>query len=134
METILERIKLKRVRSSTSLNYMAIWRTFNKFLVKLDKMPRDWEDRTSLFCAYMVGEKGLQSQTIRSYVSAIKSILIDDGYQWNDDRILLNSITRACRLKNDKLRCRLPISQKLLDILILELQRVLVGQPYLQTL
>ena len=85
-------------------------------------MPFLWEDRTSLFCAFLI-EKGTQSQTIKSYVSAIKSILMDDNYQWRDDRILLNSLTKVCKLENDHLRCRLPISQKLLDILIFELKR-----------
>ena len=97
-------------------------------------MPEAWEDRASLFCAYLVEERQVQSQTIKSYISAIKSILVDDGYSWCDGKILLNLITRGCRLKNDKLRCRLPISQKLLDILIFELKRVLTGQPYLQVL
>ena len=124
MNMILESLKMNKVRKSTSCNYMSIWRNFNKFLVKLDHMPKLWEDRASLFCAYLI-DKGNQSQTIKSYISAIKSVLVDDGYEWNDDRILLNSLTRACRLQNDKLKCRLPITQKLLDILIFELKRVI---------
>ena len=93
-------------------------------------MPKSWEEHTSLFCAYLV-DKGTQSQTVKSYVSAIKAILIDDNYPWCDNKILLNTITKACRLKNDVLYCRMPITQKLLEIIIFELKRILKDQQYL---
>ena len=94
-------------------------------------MPPLWEDRAALFCAHLV-EMGRQSQTVRSYVSAIKKVLISDGYNWDNRLILMQSITKACRIKNDRVRTRLPIKIGLLELILFEVQRVIPGnQPYL---
>ena len=47
----------------TKKTYLSVWRQFNRFLVKLDKMPKDWEYRTILFIGYMI-DCGLQSCTV----------------------------------------------------------------------
>ena len=133
MEHIIDRLKNKQVRESTNKNYLSIWRLFNKFLIRLDRMPNSWEDRVALFCAYMIDE-GAQSQTIRSYVSAIKAILLADDYSWSDDKVILTSLTKACRIQNDILKCRLPINKNLLGLILFELKRVLPDQFYLQVL
>ena len=65
---------------------------------------------------------------------AIKRILVDDGYDWNDTKVLLHSLTRACRLINDKVRTRLPIQSSLMEVLLFEIQRYLHKQPYLITM
>ena len=65
----------------------------------------------------------MQSSTVKSYVSAIKRILIDDGYEWNDNKILLNALTKACRLINDRVQTRLPIHCGLLELLLFEIHR-----------
>ena len=44
IERVIEQLKSQCVRESTIQNYLAIWRQFNQFLVKLDKKPKDWED------------------------------------------------------------------------------------------
>ena len=75
-------------------------------------------------------EKGIQSSTVKSYVSGIKSVLPDDGYEWKDDLVLLNTLTRACKLVNDHIRTRLPIQAGLLDLLLFELQRFFKGEQY----
>ena len=133
MTNIIEKLKGKNVRGSTSKNYLAIWRIFNKFIIKLDKRPDNWEDKTALFCAYLI-DKGTQSQTVKSYISAIKAVLREDGYMWNQDRALLNSLTKACQLQNDRMRVRLPIQKGLLELVLFELKRILSGQYYLQIL
>ena len=130
---ILDKLKTKRVWDSTNKNYLAIWRVFNKFIIRLDHIPKSWEERTSLFCGYLI-EDGVQSQTIKSYVSAIKAVLIDDRYDWCDDKILLTLLTRACKLQNDKVTCRFPISRKLLGLILFELKRILAYQFYQQIL
>ena len=126
-------MKSKKHQSSTQANYLSIWRQFNNFVIRLDKKPSLWEDRVSLFGAYLV-DKGIQSSTIRCYVSAIKSILVDDGYQWNDQKVLLSTLTRSARILNDKVYIRLPIHIKLLEIMLFEIERLYESQPYLQTL
>ena len=118
------------VRPSTANNYQTIWRHFNRFLIRLDYMPPDWEHRVALFCAFLV-QKGNQSATIRSYVSAIKTILKADKYEWNDQKVLLGSLARACKLSNDTLKCRLPIQKGLLELILFEIQRIYPKQPYL---
>ena len=75
-----------------------------------------------LFGTHLV-KQGYQSSTIKSYFSAIKHVLKTDGYQWNDDKAMLSTITKSCRLINDCVMIRLPISRKLLDLLLYEMER-----------
>ena len=98
-------------------------------------MPTDWEDRATFFIAHMV-DKGMQSGTVKSYISAIKKTLILDGYKWNDGKVLLASLTRACKLINDKVRARFPIKCGLLELILFEVERYfkLNNQFYLEKL
>ena len=109
MNRILEKLKCTQIRDSTKRNYKAVWKLFNQFLIRLDEWPSAWEDRVSLFGAYMVEQQGIQSSTLKSYVSAIKHLLLLDGYDWNDDKVLLTVLVRASKLVNDKLHMCMPI-------------------------
>ena len=87
-----------------------------------------------LFRTHLVNE-GYQSSTIKSYFSAIKHILKVDGYLWRDDKVLLATITKSCRLLNDKVKIKLPIKMGLPDAIMFELERSFGGsqpQPYLK--
>ena len=134
MQNILGRLKVNHNRKNTNENYFKIWRRFNSFVIRLDTKPPSWEDKVSLFIAHLIETCKLQSSTVKSYVSAIKCVLKDDGYEWNDNKILLNALTRACRLKNDRLRTQLPIQCSLLEMLLFEIVRKYANQPYLQIL
>ena len=101
--------------------------------MQLDKRPKLWEDRAMLFAATLI-EQGIQSATLRSYISAIKAILTDDNYPWDDGKMLLRTLSRACRLTNDKLTVRLPIKSNLLEIILFEVKRHFQQQPYLSVL
>ena len=133
MNRILDGLLTRHNRASTNRNYLSIWRTFNNFLIKLDVKPPTWEEWVALFLAYQV-QNGSQSSTIKSYTSAIKSVLKNDGYQWNDSKILLSSLTKSCKLKNDKLYTRLPITFKLLELLLFEVCRLFNKQWYLEVM
>ena len=134
MKQIMDRLLIKQTRDSTSQTYLRIWRSFNAFIIKLDTKLKSWEDRVTLYVGFLI-EKGLQSSTIKSYVSAIKRILIDDGYEWDNTKVLLVSLTHACRLVNDKVRTRLQIQCGLLDLILFEVQRKFsCRQYYLQCL
>ena len=114
-------------------NYLSIWRQFNKFLINLDIKPNSWEDRVTLFIGFKI-DNGMQSSTVKSYVSAIKKILVDDGYPWNDQKVLLGSLTKASRLINDRAHTRLPIQCSLLELILFEVQRKFSTQYYLKDL
>ena len=134
MEGVLERLKANQHRNSTKQNYLNIWRNFNSFLVHLDSRPKHWEDRATLYCAYLV-DRGRKSATIRSYMSAIKNVLITDNYEWDDDKVMVNIISRACRISNDVVKTRFPIHIGLLETLLFELKRLYsCTQPYLYLL
>ena len=135
MEAILERMRVKKHRSSMYNNYYKIWTAFNRFVVKLDVMPSTWERRTVLYCAYLV-DQGIQSSTLRSCVSAIKCMVMDFvNYPWDDSKILLNSLVKACKISNDRIQTRLPIHLRLLEMIQFEINRMLGGsQPYLELL
>ena len=54
-----------------------------------------------------------------------------DGYLLNENRVLLNSLTKACKIKNDIVTTRLPITLGLLEVILFEVPRILPCQPYL---
>ena len=91
-----------------------------------------WEEKTALFGAYLV-DNGIQSSTFKSYFSAIKHVLKLDGYQWDDNKVLLSSLVRSCQLVNDRVKTRLPIQKGLLEMLLFEIERKynnISPQPY----
>ena len=98
---VIDRLLSKTTRTSTSQNYLGIWRQFNKFVINLDVKPSSWEDRVTLFLGHKI-EQGMKSTAVKCYVSAIKKLLVEDGYEWDDQKILLGSLTRACKLINDR--------------------------------
>ena len=130
---VIDKLMSNQTRKSTGKTYLRVWRQFNNFVINLDVKPKYWEDRTTLFIGHLV-DKGVKSNSIKTYVSAIKRILIDDGYQWEDSKILLSSLTRACRIINDKVHTRLPIQCGLLELVLFEIQRTYSNQFYLEKL
>ena len=111
---------------------MSIWRHFNRFLIKLDmRIATSWEEKVALFGAHLT-ENGLQSSTLKSYFSAIKYILKSDGYEWSDNKAVLNGLIKGCKMVNDQIKIRLPIRRKLLELMLFEVERLYDDQPYLE--
>ena len=135
MARIVDDLLAVQHRDSTSRMYLSIWRQFNKFIITLDIKPPTWEGRAILFLAFLV-ERGMQSATVRSYLSAIKSTLLKINYEWNQNTALLGALIRACKLKNDRVKTRLPIHCRLLELILFEVQRrfSLSSQHYLELL
>ena len=122
MERIVNRLMMTQHRDSTAKTYLSVWRQFNKFIIELDVKPTLWEDRTTLFIGYLI-DKGMQSSSVKSYVSAIKKTLIMDNYEWDDNLVLVRSLAKACQIINDSVRTRLPIHCGLLEMILFEVQR-----------
>ena len=104
--------------------------------MRLDVKPDKWEDRLVLFVGYLVNNDR-KASTINIYISAIKTVLQEDGFKLNEDRFLLNSLTHACKYRNHKLNVKLPIHKELLHSLLREVDRKFLtynNQPYLATL
>ena len=133
MELILEKLKSNKNQKSTINNYHQIWKQFNDFVLRLDVKPKLWECHVALFCAYLV-DKGVKSSTICSYISAIKNILINNGYRWNDSLILIETIIKACKIMNDTVFHRFPISIGFLEMLLFEIQHMYSSDIYLELL
>ena len=136
LRLILDKLKANQNRNSTSKNYYSIWKHLNKFLSRIDYIPEFWEDRVALFIAYLVNYRKVQSATVRSYISAIKTVLCTDGYPWSDDKIWFNALIKSCKLANDQIKIRFPIHLGLLETLLFEIERdeSLSNQPYLTTM
>ena len=117
------------------MNYYGVWKTFNKFFIHLDIKPNNWEDRLTLFIAYLIETKK-KSSTIKSYVSAIKAVLLDIKVKLNEDRVLLAALMKACKIKNNQIKAKLPINHGFLNILLSSLDTVFLNnaQPYLKVL
>ena len=135
IQHILERLQYRQTKDSTTKTYLSVWGQLNKFVISLDcRQHLSWEQKTALFGAYLV-DSGVQSSTLKSYFSAIKFILKQDEYDWDDNSALLNSLVRGCKIENDKVKIRLPIQKGLLELLLFELERVYGNdnpQPYLE--
>ena len=134
VSNVIQRLQSRQTRNSTTLNYLGIWRHLNKFIINLDYREHlSWEERTALFEAHLI-EGGVQSSTLKSYFSAIKYILKLDSYHWDEDKAVLSSLVKSCKLENDRVRIRLPIQRGLLEMLLFELERVYSDQPYLESM
>ena len=90
--------------------------------------------RQSNSICWVQNSRGSQIQHHQIYVSAIKKILIDDGYQWDQQKILLGSLTKACKIINDRVHTRLPIQCGLLELILFEISRTYAQQYYLLVL
>ena len=119
IERIVEQLRLKRCRTSTRQTYYRFWRLFNQFFIRLDKKPNNWEDRLVLFTGFLIENK-LQSSSIKSYLSTIRCVLTEHRIEVNEDRFLINSLTRACKIKNACLQTKLLIRRDLNNLLITE--------------
>ena len=131
LEAIIEQLQSEKHRDTTKRNYLAVWRIFNDFIVRLDRKPVNWADRITLFVGHLVNTNK-KSSTIRSYISAIKGVLSYIGIEVNENKVLISSLTRACRLKNDKLNSKIPIRKNFLHVLISKTEEIFSSpQPYL---
>ena len=131
---IVDRLKLQRNRDSTCETCHRIWKRFNKFFLRLDDEPNNWEDRITLFLGHLIGNFKLQSATIKTYMSAIKCVLAEIDVKLNHDDFLISSLTRACKIRNDTLITRLPIHKKLLKLILDKVMKWADSQPYLLNL
>ena len=87
-----------------------------------------------MFAAHLVDE-GKKSTTIKSYISAIKAILLNVSQDITEDRVLLASITRACKIRYDKVNNKLPIKKGVVNIMVNTLNDFYDSpQPYLVVL
>ena len=123
----------ERYCSTTRKTYYRIWKLFNQFFLKLDNKPRCWEERLVQFTGFLVENK-LQSASVKTYISAIKGVLREIGIKISEDNFLLTSMTRACRIKNDEVVNRFPITKGRLSLMLVEVEKFYDQQPYLSCL
>ena len=135
MFMFVDNFKSKRIRKTTRKNYYSVWRSFNNFYLKLDVKPNNWEDHLTLFVAYLI-KSNHQSQTIRSYICAVKAILKLENITIKEDKYLLSSLVRACKLENDQITLHLPIQKKMLHEILKSTSKHFrdQGQCYLEKL
>ena len=132
----MEQLRLQQHRDSTKRNYYAVWKVFNEFIIRLDRKPKSWENRLTLFIGHMIATDK-QSSMVKSYISAVKAVLKSHGIKIAEDQYLLLSLTRACKLKNDRVKIRLPIQKTLLGVILNRIQIHFLhelNQPYLAIL
>lgn len=135
-EKVLEELELRAVEDSTLEVYMVAWRAINSFYCKLDNKPKPWEQRMSLFIAYMM-KKRFEKATIQTYISGIKYVLRNILHVDVDDNAFrFTALIKAARYKNNKVSLRMPIKLGLLNTILEEVENVprLQNQPYLVAL
>ena len=95
--------------------------------------PCSWEDRLVLFTRFLVNNK-LKSATVKSYLSAIRSVLAELGEKLDVNNYQLKSLTKACRLRNDVIIHHLPISKEVLRLILNGINSMFADQCYLNAL
>ena len=111
-----------------------MWKNFNQFFIKLDQKPSTWEDRLNLYVGYLIN-CNKHASTVKSYILAIKSVLWEVNVELNEDKVLLSSLTRACRLVNtSQVISRIPIRKSILRQIIKVADQHFQTQPYLNVL
>ena len=105
MQGIVDKLKSECCRDSTCRTYWCTWRIFNKFFIRLDFKPNNWEERIVLFAAFLIDNK-LKSAIVRTYLSAIRAVLWENNVKLDEDMCLLSSLMRACKLKNDRVNTK----------------------------
>ena len=133
IQAIIEKLKTEQFRNSTKATYYRVWKLFCKFFIRLDDKLMNWEDRIVLFTGFLIENK-LKSTTVRSYLSAIRAILWDCEITLNEDTCLLNALTRACKIKNDRLLTKLPMGKNMLKIVLTQNKVAHNTQVYLRCL
>ena len=135
IQFIIESLRNQCHRDSTKRNYYKVWKLFNEFILKLDRKPRKWEHRLILFIGHLI-DSNKQSTTVKSYISAIRAVLKTNQIDIAEDQFLITSLTKACRLKNDCVKTRLPITKDLLAALLKQTNKFYKnkGQRYLRVL
>ena len=83
---------MERCRDSTRQTYYRIWKQFNQFFLRLDQKPDTWEECLILFTGFLVEAKH-KSSTVKTYVSAIRGVLMEVGVKLKENRFLINSLT-----------------------------------------
>ena len=137
IKNIIDHLRLEKNRDSTRRNYHTIWKIFSKFYLSLDSKPTEWEERLSLFAGYLINDKK-KLATVKSYVTAVQSILREDNIEISEDRYLLNALTRACKYHVEHCTVRKPIQRHLLNSIIQYMDVLYLqgcqSQPYLAAL
>lgn len=135
-QKVLEELELKAVEDSTMEVYMVAWRAMNEFYCRLDNKPKPWEQRMSLFIAFMI-KKRYEKATIQTYISGIKYVLRNILHVDVDDNAFrFTALIKAARYKNNKVALRMPIKLGLLNRMLEEVANVprFQNQPYLVAL
>ena len=132
---VVDKLRFQCHRDSTKKNYYGIWKNFNSFYLRLDRKPTSWEERLVLYVAYLI-DAGRKSTTIKCYISAIRAILQDADVHLEENKILLTSLTRACRIHQDRATMKLPITKSTLYLILQGVHKIFVNppQPYLEIL
>ena len=89
--------------------------------------------RLTFYIGFLIKENK-QSQTIKSYISAIRKILKENNIEINENKFLFSALTKACKLNNARVTTRLPIQKGMLKILLKEVHNKFLiweNQPYL---
>lgn len=130
LERVVQELEVRAVEDSTLATYMTVWHGFNNFYIELDNRDITWEHRLELYVAYLVVNK-VQEATIKTYISGIKYVGQLIGVKLDSEKCRFHALVKAARIKNGKIKMRLPI--KLLNRMIEEVPRLkrFKNQPYL---
>lgn len=130
---VVERNHQKRVAPSSKTSYHGIFDNFLDFLDLFNTLPDRWEDKIVLYVSFLA-DNIYEEQTIKSYLSAIRHELKQDGVRLDEDKFLLESIIRSSRFKNREKRERLGISEQMLHRILDQVDLTFDQQPYLKSL
>ena len=137
LKEIVERLKREQICPRSQRTYHHAWHNFSKFMVRLDERPDTWTDSLVYFTANLIVE-GHPKPTIKSYVSAVKHVLQEDGIQLEDNSLALSALLKSTKYTVETgPQLRLPIQWNLVKILCDAINYTFLtkkSQPYLALL
>ena len=93
------------------------------------------QDQLTLYIGFLINNNR-QSSTVKSYISANRSVLLENNITIQENSFLISALTRACKLNTDVVCARLLIGRDLLELLLKETPNryMAISQPYLAVL
>ena len=97
LQQTAEKLRRQQRCHPSKRTYYQAWHNFNNFIIYLDGWPETWEERLVMFTTNLI-EVGHPEPTIRSYVSAVKEILKEDGVEIDNNSVELTAIFKIVQI------------------------------------
>ena len=134
LDSVLETYNLSTTGRLLTKTTLEFGENLINLLLHLTDCPLLGKRKIVYYCTFLIKVCELKSATVRSYVSAIKDVLLAIDYKCDQEKLLLSALMGVCKNENDKAPDCLPIRRPLMEQILFEIERKfseVMQQPYL---